>query len=241
MRHEVAMPSRVCTCSRFAASLLTWYGVSGRRFFWRRGPLPPFQVLVLEMLLARTHATAVDRVAPHLLMRYPDAGAMAVAGRCDIERIIRPLGLFRRRSQALIAASRGLVDSGGGVPNSEGELLALPGVGRYAATATLCFGFGRRTAVVDSNVRRILSRYFGVEYRGEKIDSIDELWQLAARLLPSRNVREYNWALLDLGAAICRPLRPKCADCPLNTHCRKNGVRRRAGSSHDQPANLRCH
>lgn len=106
----------------------------------------------------------------------------------------------------------------GEVPATMEGLLALPGVGRYAASATLAVAFGKRTPVVDGVTARVYRRYFGLQ--GNLPASTDpELWDVVERATPSTQVREWNWAVLDLASAICLPKNPRCSECPLVGGC----------------------
>ncbi len=186
-----------------------------------------FEVLVTEVLLARTRAEAVERVAPALLERYPDAKCLARGQKGEVERLLRPLGLFRKRTRALIGCARMLAERhDGAVPRAHKSLVALPYVGRYAANAIGCFAFGERRPIVDANVARVLTRVFGVKREAADLASAEALWRLGERLLPVTRVRDYNWALLDLGGLVCTAARPSCAECPVAELCGNHRSRR---------------
>jgi len=179
-----------------------------------------FAVLVTEVLLVRTRADSVGSVALRLLQECPDAEQLSQASIESVEELIRPLGLFRKRARALVEMARVLVqEHGGSVPRSLDSLLSLPYVGRYAANAVLCFAFGARRQVVDVNVARLFKNYFGLPPLVGKLEDNEEYWTLAEQLLPAKHVTPYTWGLLDLGAVICKPLKPLCAECPLAEDC----------------------
>jgi A/G-specific adenine glycosylase len=204
----------------FRERLLEWAGTHPRTFFWRTEKLDRYELLVVEVLLARTRAEAVEPVARAFLRSYPSVHALARADVADVERILRPLGLFRKRASALVTMANSVVGRFGGiVPERRPDLLQLAYVGRYAANAVHCFEVGRRAAVVDANVIRVLGRFFDLPKPAGKAEHAEEYWQLANRLVPSAWPREYNWALLDLGAAICTARAPKCGECPVSLHC----------------------
>jgi A/G-specific adenine glycosylase len=194
--------------------------VHGRRFRWRESGLSTFELLLTEVLLARTRADAVIPVVHALLARYPDAVSLARADQAALEEILKPLGLFRKRARALIPLAQQLVERHGGtVPLQLEALLALPYVGRYAANAYLCFGLGRRRPVVDANVARLLERYWGLAPWKGKLEHAEGHWTFAEALLPQESVQLYNWTLLDLGATVCKPRTPDCERCPLRAGC----------------------
>jgi A/G-specific adenine glycosylase len=199
----------------FIRRLSSWGRANRRQFGWR-GETDPFRVLVAEVLLQRSRARTVDVVYRRLLDRWPTPEAMAGASVAALRSVIRPLGLVGR-AQTLKALA-GEVVSRGAVPGSTDELLRLPGVGPYAARATAAAAFGAHEPLVDSVTGRVYRRYFGAEPEaGPTVD--DELWRLVDEVSPKRRLREWNWAVLDLAAAICLPKRPRCASCPLEDRC----------------------
>jgi A/G-specific adenine glycosylase len=107
----------------------------------------------------------------------------------------------------------------GEVPSDAEQLKGLTGVGNYIANAVLCFAYNRRAAVVDTNVIRVLARVFGLISKRSRPRTDPELWRAAAALLPRQRVKDYNWALLDLGKKLCTPRNPKCSACPLAPLC----------------------
>jgi len=165
-------------------------------------------------MLQRTRADLVVAVYEEAMRRYPTAAHFADADAEEIAELLRPLGYLHRnaRLQAAARACRA------GVPRTMPALLALPGVGRYAATATLCFAYGRRVAVIDPTVTRLLSRLeLATSSRARPRDDLT-LWNVAGRLVPARRARDWNYAVLDHGALVCRP-KPRCSGCPLLELC----------------------
>ena len=193
--------------------LLRWHAGHGRDFPWRR-TREPWAVLLSELMLQRTRADLVVAVYEEAMRRYPTAAHFADADAEEIAELLRPLGYLHRnaRLQAAARACRA------GVPRTMPALLALPGVGRYAATATLCFAYGRRVAVIDPTVTRLLSRLeLATSSRARPRDDLT-LWNVAGRLVPARRARDWNYAVLDHGALVCRP-KPRCSGCPLLELC----------------------
>jgi A/G-specific adenine glycosylase len=200
---------------RFRRDLMRWGRANRRSFPWRETD-DPFEVLVAEVLLQRSRGKTVASVHRELFRRWPTALALSRAHVGTIESVIRPLGLVRRAA-TLKELAREVVRLGG-VPNTLESLLALPGVGPYAAGATLAVAFGRRAHVVDGVTARVYRRYFGSV--SELLPSNDnELWDLVETATPVRNLREWNWAVLDLASSICLPKVPRCSVCPLESHC----------------------
>lgn len=193
--------------------LLRWFRSSGRDFPWRH-TRDPWAVLLAELMLQRTRADLVPRIYEETMRRYPTARDFAQAPWEELEPLLRSLGYHHRNARLQLAAK----ECADGVPRTIDGLLGVTGVGRYAATATLCFAFGRRVAVVDPSVIRVIDRLgFGRSTRARPRDD-PSLWAAAAGLLPPRSAREWNYALLDLGAMVCRAT-PRCAHCPLLECC----------------------
>jgi A/G-specific adenine glycosylase len=216
---------------RFQRLITAWYAASGRLFFWRKEPLSAFETLVTEMLLSRTRAASVEPVARAILSRWPTAKRMASADVVELETALFPLGLHRKRARMLLACARQLNSHGGEVVGEADELLALPYVGRYAATAVLCFHFGRKVAVVDANVARVYRRVFALPIPERELRRVEDAWKFAARMLPATNARAFNWALLDLGGTTCTPRSPRCGDCPVAEICAHGKGQQRSGRS----------
>jgi A/G-specific adenine glycosylase len=203
---------------QFRVAVLRWYSSNRRSFSWRENP-DPVRVLLSEMLLRKTRASSAEPILEKLLGKYPDPESLAAADPEDIQSIIRPLGLHRIRSKALVEAGMRLAqEHGGKVPQDLDSLLDLPHVGRYGANATLTFAFGEPRPIVDANVVRLFSRVFGTPVPTE-VHKADELWRLAAKLVPPERPRAFNWAILDLAAKVCTPQAPSCTDCPLREIC----------------------
>jgi A/G-specific adenine glycosylase len=199
----------------FRSRLLGWGGRNYRSFPWREAS-DPFRVLVAEVLLQRSRGKTVAGVFDRLFERWPDARSLSEARTPSIASVIRPLGLVKRAPtlKALAAAAV----RAGGVPDTLDGLLELPGVGRYAASATLAVAYGKPAPVVDGVSARVYRRYFGLD--GDAPASSDgELWDVVHRVTPRTHLREWNWAVLDLAALVCLPKIPRCGECPLRDRC----------------------
>jgi A/G-specific adenine glycosylase len=206
----------------FQNQIIKWSEKSLRPYFWRNDSLDHYSMLIIEILLARTRADAVSPVAKYLLKRYPTPKDLAQADIQDLENILKPLGLFRKRSKALKQTANILMNEFDGIiPDNESSLMTLPYVGRYASNALLCFSFNNKCSVVDTNVARVLRRFYGLKKNIGKLDFNKEYWGLADWLLPPKNVKIYNWGLLDIGGIICKSTNSNCNECPLNPKCLK--------------------
>ncbi len=191
-----------------------------------RGSKNPYHIWVSEIMLQQTQ---VDTVIPYYrrwLKRFPSVKELAKANQRDVLRMWQGLGYYSRARNLHAASQKVMREFNGVVPNDLERLRTLPGVGRYTAGAILSIAFNGDAAVVDGNVKRVLSRLFNLRYdvksgRGEK-----KLWELAESLVPRGKAGDHNQALMDLGATICKPQNPLCDRCPLKKICeaKKLGV-----------------
>jgi A/G-specific adenine glycosylase len=200
--------------------LLDWYDAHARELPWRGEQATPWSVMVSEFMLQQTPVARVEPVHRLWLEAWPTPAALAAAPSGEAVRAWGRLG-YPRRALRLHAAATAIVERyGGRVPSAYDDLRSLPGVGDYTAAAIATFGFGRRHAVLDTNVRRVLARLVsGVELppvaatAGEK--------RLAEGLLPEDEADAATWsiALMELGALVCTATRPKCDACPVADAC----------------------
>jgi A/G-specific adenine glycosylase len=153
--------------------------------------------------------------------QYPNLQSLANANIQELLEQWRPLGLPRRALLLHQLAKTIVSDYKGQFPESEDKLRDLPGIGPYGAAAIACLAFGQRAPMIDINVTRILHRVFSVEYKPRSKPS-SKLRNLTLELMPHGKEREFNLAMLDLGAEICRPHNPLCAICPLASICDYN-------------------
>ncbi len=201
--------------------LIAWFDINGRSFIWRERR-EPFVVLIAEILLKKTSANVVNRFLPRFLDRYSDVHALNNSTFEELEEALAPLGLSAQRGKQLKGLAQALVQLYGGIiPNERDKLLQLPGIGEYTAGAVLSFAYGKPEAIVDTNVARIIIRFYGIEPSRYEARRSPEVWEQAWRLVSQDSKRSHktNWALLDLGALICKSGKPKCDECPLNSNC----------------------
>ena len=196
-------------------AIVNFFKREGRDFPWRQTN-DPYVILVSELLLQKTTARQVLEVFDEFFDKYPSVSKLAKADLKTLKSIIGKLGLVKRAIFLRELANDIEKIYGGEVPDNT-KLLKLKGVGMYTANAVLCFAYGKRVPVVDSNVARVLRRYFGI--KGNKPAYADKaLWKIAEAILPYECYREFNYGLLDISAKHCRP-KPLCDECPLKEHC----------------------
>ena len=190
----------------------------GRDLPWRR-TRHPYRVLVSEIMLQQTQ---VDRVVPKyraFLRRFPTVKRLAAAPVAEVRRLWYPLGYNVRPIRLHAIACETVARYGGRLPDREEALRRLPGVGRYTAGAILSFAYGRDTAVLDTNVRRVLGRVFLGRRRLARVRGDKTFWDLAASLVPPGRGYDFNQALMDFGATWCTARKPRCATCPMRSFC----------------------
>ena len=166
--------------------------------------------------------TQVDRVEPKYhewLERFPTLDALASAPERDAVKTWYPLG-YNVRPRRLHAIAREAMDKHGGqLPGDEETLRSFKGIGPYTAGAVMSFAFGKRAAILDTNVARVLFRIF-VGKGDARSHAMDKrLWEISRAVLPHRHVFDFNQALMDFGATLCSARKPKCAICPMTAKC----------------------
>lgn len=205
----------------FRRKVLQWFPPHRRRFPWRTRT-NPFHVLVAEVLLQQTDAPKVAAIYDQFIKVFPTPAALAAANERRIGRFISKIGLNYRAARLISTADAINSRFDGQVPNDQAGLLSLTGVGPYVANAVLAAAFQRRAAVLDTNVIRILERFFGLRSHRPRPHTDPALWAAAQELLPrdGRMARTWNWAVLDFAATVCRHRNPLCPECPCRRLCR---------------------
>jgi len=208
----------------FQRRLLRWYTRHGRDLPWRH-TRDPYRILVSEMML---HQTQVDRVIPKYnewLAVYPTFDALAAAPLEEIKKLWRPLG-YNFRPERVHRIARYVVNElDGKLPSTFEKLIALPGIGRYTAGAILSFAFHQDAPIVDTNVRRLIQRIFGVHGNPKRTTVNKEIWHLAETLIPHGKAFIFNQALIDFGALICTARNPACPICSFKDLCKEKSSR----------------
>ncbi len=202
----------------FRRALRSWYRKNARDLPWRR-TTDPYAILVSEFMLQQTQVTTVIPYYDEWLTRFPDFAALAGATERDVLRNWQGLGYYARARNLRAAAIAVMEKHRGRFPRSTEFIRDLPGVGRYTANAVATFAFEQSVPIVDANIARVLSRLFDLQIPIDTSAGGEALWSLAAQLLPRRNARTHNSALMELGALVCGT-RPKCSLCPVKRFCR---------------------
>ncbi|MDD6373930.1 MAG: A/G-specific adenine glycosylase [Bifidobacteriaceae bacterium] len=208
---------RAAACS---APLAAWWDANARDFPWRFGRTTPWGVLLSEVM---SQQTPMQRVLPYWrdwMRRWPTPAALAEATPAEVITAWGSLGYPRRALRMRECAIAVRDTYGGELPHTYDELVALPGVGDYTASAVMSFAFGKRIVVIDTNIRRVLSRAVdGAESRGGGATARDR--RLAQDCLPEDAAQSVVWnqAVMELGAVVCTAGSPRCGECPVADVC----------------------
>jgi A/G-specific adenine glycosylase len=207
----------------FARAVVRWQPRHGRHGLPWQSARDPFRVWLSEVMLQQTQVAAVLPYYQRFLARFPSIDALAAAPLQEVLRLWSGLGYYARARNLHAAAKQVVRAPGGRFPRTPDALVQLPGIGRSSAAAIAVFAFGRRAAILDGNVKRVLARCFGVAGFPGDAAVQRELWALAEKLVPPRSVRVYTQGLMDLGATVCRRARPLCEACPVAAQCVARG------------------
>ncbi len=208
------------TRQEFAASLLAWYDRHGRKHLPWQTERTLYRVWVSEIMLQQTQVVTVTPYFERFMARFPDVETLAAADEDEVLHLWSGLGYYSRGRNLHAAARRIVTERDGALPDDIDSWCQLPGVGRSTAGAILALSLGKRHAILDGNVKRVLTRYHGIETWPGESDTEKTLWTLADAHTPSRRVAAYTQAIMDLGATLCVRRRPRCPACPLRLHCR---------------------
>lgn len=205
--------------SRIRRRLLQWYDAHKRDMPWRNTG-DPYRIWLSEMMLQQTQVATVQPYFERFVSRFPGVADLAAADLDEVLRLWSGLGYYARARNMHKAAKAIVSDFGGRFPDSPETLRQLPGVGRYSAAAIASVAFGRRAAVVDGNVIRVVSRLFDFDGDTKGTKGQARIWEFAEALMPSRRCGDHNQAMMELGATICSPGESaQCSICPLRNEC----------------------
>ena len=202
----------------FSGIILDWYHQNKRSLPWRKS-LDPYKIWLSEIILQQTR---VAQGAPYYLRfveQFPTVHHMANASEEEVLKLWQGLGYYSR-ARNLHATAKIVVDQyNGEFPDTYNELLKLKGVGDYTASAISSICFNKPQAVVDGNVYRVLSRYFGIDIPINSAEGIKYFKSLAEKVMDVNDIRDYNQGIMEFGAIQCSPKKPLCLHCPLNESC----------------------
>lgn len=217
MKQEAAGPLSAEARTGLQKALLDWYRKNRRHLPWRKSR-DPYRIWVSEIMLQQTRVDTVIAYYNRFIERFPDIFALAAA---DLEAVLKlweGLGYYSR-ARNFHAAARRLAADGGRVPEDWDQFISLPGVGDYIAAAVQSIAFDKPCPVVDGNVKRVLSRIFEIPLPVNRQASYKRFKAACSHIFDKDHPGEFNQALMELGALICKPKNPDCGSCPVADGC----------------------
>ncbi len=203
----------------FAERLLEWFDTHGRHDLPWQHPRTPYRVWISEIMLQQTQVQTVIGYFERFLARFPDLPTLAAADEDAVLALWSGLGYYSRARNLHAAARQCVAEHASHLPRSMDALCALPGIGRSTAAAILTQAHGEPHAILDGNVKRVLARLMGEPaWPGQRAVE-QRLWAEAEARLPKHRLADYTQALMDFGATLCTPRRPRCDECPLRDEC----------------------
>jgi len=219
----------------FAKALLAWFDRHGRHDLpWQCEPTP-YRVWVSEIMLQQTQVAVVVPYFQRFMARFPDPATLAAAEPDEVLHLWSGLGYYARARNLHKAARLILAEHGGQLPDRIDALLALPGIGRSTAGAILSLAQGQRHPILDGNCKRVLARCFAVPGWPGSSPVQARLWSLAEAVTPAHRVKDFNQAMMDLGATLCTRSTPACLLCPLAARCQALAEGRPQGYPQPKP------
>jgi A/G-specific adenine glycosylase len=203
----------------FQQAILTWFDQHGRKHLPWQQPANPYRVWVSEIMLQQTQVATVIPYFLRFTERFPDLASLARSETGTVLEYWAGLGYYARARNLHRAAIIVCEQHRGELPAVLAQLAALPGIGRSTAGAILSIAFGVRAPILDGNVKRVLTRFQGIEGWPGDASVQRRLWQLAQSLTPVQRVGDYTQAMMDLGATVCTRTNPGCDDCPVSGEC----------------------
>ena len=204
--------------SHFSERILHWYHHHKRTLPWRETD-DPYKIWISEIMLQQTRVDTVIPYYERFLARFPTVFELADADQQQVLKSWEGLGYYSR-GRNLHHASKKVVDEfDGELPSTWKEITSLKGIGPYTASAILSIAFQKKYAVVDGNVIRVLSRFYGIQDDIRKSTTKNRIQDLADDLIPEKEPGDFNQAVMELGATVCTPQNPKCGTCPLSAEC----------------------
>jgi A/G-specific adenine glycosylase len=203
--------------SELRQRLLIWYAQQGRELPWRNSR-DPYAIWISEIMLQQTQVKTVIPYYQRWLAMFPTVADLAAASQEQVLKQWEGLGYYARARNLHRAAQQVVHDHGGQFPSTLAGAIALPGIGRTTAGGILSAAFNQPVPILDGNVKRVLARLVALERSPSR--ALSQLWQWSETLLDQESPRNFNQALMDLGATVCTPKQPACDRCPWIVHCR---------------------
>lgn len=207
------------TAEQFHTAVLTWFDHHGRHDLPWQARKTAYFTWISEIMLQQTQVKTVIPYFQRFVERFPTVHDLAQAEQDEVLHLWTGLGYYARARNLHKTARIISQDFGGEFPQTVEEVAALPGIGRSTAGAIISIATGKRAAILDGNVKRVLARFYAVEGWPGSTTVMKQLWEYAERNTPFERVGDYTQAMMDLGATVCTRSKPGCLLCPLQTHC----------------------
>ncbi|MEX1268655.1 MAG: A/G-specific adenine glycosylase [Balneolaceae bacterium] len=201
-----------------AQNLLQWYSKNKRDLPWRQTD-DPYKIWISEIMLQQTRVDTVIPYYTRFITAFPTIEDLAEATQQQVLKLWEGLGYYSRGRNLHQAAKTVVDDFDGELPSSYNDITSLKGIGPYTAAALLSIVFDKPYAVVDGNVLRVLTRIYGIKSDIRSGETKREIQNLADGLIPPKNPGDFNQAVMELGATICKPQNPECDFCPVSVEC----------------------
>lgn len=203
----------------FQKWVLAWFDQHGRKTLPWQENKTPYRVYVSEIMLQQTQVTTVIPYYLRFMNQFPTVESLAAASEDEVLHLWTGLGYYTR-ARNLHRTATLIVDTYGGTfPDTVERLIELPGIGRSTAGAICAIAFQQHATILDGNVKRVLTRFCGIqEWPGEK-KTLEQLWKIAEHLTPTKRIADYTQAMMDIGATLCTRGKPACERCPLQKAC----------------------
>ncbi|HEX6962176.1 MAG TPA: A/G-specific adenine glycosylase [Lacipirellula sp.] len=198
--------------------LLNWYGKHARVLPWRANR-DAYRIWLSEVMLQQTTVAMATPYFERFVAEFPTVHDLAVADEQRILRMWEGLGYYRRARGLHAAAKQVVAEHGGIFPRDVASLMRLPGVGRYTAGAVASFAYDTPAPIVEVNTLRVITRLMAFEGDPASTSGQRHIWQTAEELVPRKGAGRFNYALMELGAVVCKPAAPRCGACPVTAHC----------------------
>jgi len=216
MLPEAQTRSLVAQIPALQERLLAWYAERGRDLPWRH-ERDPYRIWIAEVMLQQTQVKTVLPYYARFLVAFPDVEALAAAEQQQVLKVWQGLGYYARARRLHQAAQQLVEQHQGAFPQTIQQAIALPGIGRTTAGGILSAAFNQPVAILEGNVKRVLARLLALPVPPARATSL--LWDWSERLLARSRPRDFNQALMDLGATVCTPQQPQCSVCPWAIAC----------------------
>ena len=211
----------------FASKLINWYNLNKRDLPWRK-TTDPYKIWVSEIILQQTRVNQGLEYYNRFTQKFPDIKTLAKADITDVLKMWQGLGYYNRVRNMHNAAKEVLTKFNGVFPNNLEQIISLKGIGEYTSAAILSFAYKQPYPVVDGNVKRVITRYFGIESPINITSTIQEIKIKLETVFDKSEPGTFNQAIMELGALICLPYSPKCGKCVQHKNC----VSRKKGKTH---------